>query len=176
MKVKLQVLVEDSRVGYEVGDEVILECIVRGSPEPSSISWTKTNNENSTWEHMIEIHHHNDSLRKIFMKIESIDIEDFGEYICSAENIYSSISKKIEIYRKCFFIKVLICKLNRPVFRTNPFGTMLTFTGGKVLKLNEVFKMHYSIECNFKHVFIQVYAEYFVINLYIMKNENIKKY
>lgn len=38
---------------------------------------------------------------------------------------------------------------------------MFTFTGGQFLKLNGVFKMHYSIECNFKHVFIHVHAELF---------------
>lgn len=97
--VELQAIVETSRMGHKVGDEVILECIVRGSPEPTLLTWTKTSNENSTWEHMIEIHQHNDSLRKLFMKIESIDIEDFGEYICSAQNIHSSVSSKIEIYQ-----------------------------------------------------------------------------
>ncbi|KAJ8304887.1 hypothetical protein KUTeg_018470 [Tegillarca granosa] len=105
--VELQTIVETSRMGHKVGDEVILECIVRGSPEPTLLTWTKTSNENSTWEHMIEIHQHNDSLRKLFMKIESIDIEDFGEYICSAQNIHSSVSSKIEIYlRKQAAVKV----------------------------------------------------------------------
>lgn len=80
------------------GEELLLQCIVEGDPEPQ-ISWSKNGNKISSSE-IIDLKYKNGVAS---LRIAEVYPEDEGEYVCKATNSVGSTEtkSKLTIQRKC---------------------------------------------------------------------------
>ncbi|XP_071513518.1 protein amalgam-like isoform X3 [Panulirus ornatus] len=76
-----EVTTEQAILHTSEGDEAKLMCIVHGRPTPH-VTWTKDGQQINPDHHITE----HDSLHRHTLTIHKVREEDFGDYICTAEN------------------------------------------------------------------------------------------
>lgn len=90
------------------GEELLLQCIVEGDPEPQ-IMWSKNGNKISSSE-IIDLKYKNGVAS---LRINEVYPEDEGDYVCKATNSVGSNETKckLSIQRK-YLSWILICHLH----------------------------------------------------------------
>lgn len=75
----------NTRIGQELGKQAVLECQAIGNP-PGTFNWYHDGELKTSWRYEIQTFGHEGDRRTLSLQVRSVTEDDYGEYVCSAEN------------------------------------------------------------------------------------------
>ncbi|XP_041365607.1 limbic system-associated membrane protein-like [Gigantopelta aegis] len=93
-----EIRLPNRKIGQSLGKETILECVIQAYPIGVTV-WKKDGKIlDQTWKYRTEVYVDDGITITLSLRVQSIDSDDFGEYICEAENLLGKDFETMVLY------------------------------------------------------------------------------